>query len=250
MIYSAATRIFLDIKVSLSELDDLTALLGGITGTVTNSSLLNGLLDTLGGLLGGLGLGDAITLDSLLAGDEILHLPLYIELGAAEASATSISPTSVVFNATTGLTKAFIGDIDETFFTAETLNEADFAAAELLNLSGLVKIAAKAYVYSSSGTAVALTYNVSNLPQTQSVYAPAGSDINTLLMTLLGNLDLYVTVLGLNLDQTNYDLLTGGLVSTLSNQILQPVGNVILNPLSNLLGIYAGRADLTLDGPF
>lgn len=250
VIYSAATRIFLDIKVSLADLGDLTAALGDINGAVTNSTLLNGLLDTLSGLLGGLGIGDIITLDSLLTGDEIVHLPLYIELGAAKAEVASISPASVIFNATTGLTKTFIGTYTEDFFTAETLDETKVMYADILDLSGIVQVAAKAYAYGSSGVETALTFNTADLPQVQSVQAPLGSDINTLLLTLIENIDFNIAVAGMSLDGINQGLLETNLGSTMLSQMLQPMVPMILDPLSELLGVYAGRADLTLEGPF
>ncbi len=264
-LYTSRTRLFLDLNVSLADLDSNTTsgLLSGITGTVSN--LLGGLLDT---LLGAVDLNDTIALGDLAGIGDVLHLPVYIEIGPAEADVASftttagtIVPTTIVMNTSDGLTEAFIGDINETlFFTStESFDETDFNKTAILTLSDILTVYVKAYA-DSNGTDLneterQLTYLFENTyPElfTQHIPAPIGSDVNTLLFSLLGNIDVTVEALDLSItiDQANLDALTSNLITSLANGVLYPLGSNVLNPLSDLLGVYAGKAALSIEGPF
>lgn len=208
-LHAASTRVLIDLKVGLNELAEL------------------------------------LNLQDL---SEIVHLPIYLELGTGDVRVTSVSPESIEMNATSGLARAFIGEIDEgLFFATQTVGENDFDEVTIVNVADLITISAKAYAAGTSDVQE-VTFHMDDFPQTQIVEAPLGSTVNNLLATLLGSLELKINLLGLELDLSGLKELTGALLAGLSRDVFPLLGEGLLNPLSGLLGVYPGKADITLLG--
>lgn len=175
---------------------------------------------------------------SSLTGSPVIHLPLYLELGAGDATLTGISEGGVDMQISSSLSKLFVGNIDETFFfTDETLSESDFTSKKILDVSllfiGLIQVNAKGYA-DAQGAEQSHTFT-SPFPESVSIYGDAGSAVGN----LLGSLDLTLTptVLGiLPLPTIRTDVLG----------IMSPLLEALLNPVSELTGAHLGRTDVTV----
>ena len=210
-IRSASTRLQLNLKV------------GGILGD---------LLASLNGLLGGSG----------SVSSDIVNLPLYLELGSSEGNLTVLNNDEIAMNVRNGLAKLYIGTIPEDhFFSQQALKPDDFKAADLVNLLGLVKVSVKAY---AAGVADAggIKFLPVDMQQIQSIYAQTGSTTGALLNTLVGNLELKITLLGIPLDVSG---LLGDLLNPLLS-ILLPLLTPLLDTVTGLLGASIGKADVTM----
>jgi len=202
------------------------------------ADLLGGLLSGINDLLSVLSPGNTVTAD-------LLNLPLYVELGSAEANLTALSAQDVAMNVKGGLTRLYIGTIDDNlFFSQERLSPDDFGPVTLLNVLDLVTVTVKGYAVGDTN-ATELHYLPVSRVQTLSAYAPAGSDTGTLLVSLLHNLDLHVTLLGSDALDAVVQALLGDLVTPLIDGLV-PATTPLLNSVSELLGTYAGRTDVTL----
>jgi len=189
-------------------------------------------LSLLGDLFSSLGLGDG----------GLLNLPLYLELGSAEVNLTKLSEDNITVSVRNGLARLYIGDINSSiFFTQERLAPDDFGSVDLLNVLGLVKITAKGYAVGDADTQE-LSFLPVNAEQVASSFAPAGADVGSLLRSLVQHLQLDVDLLGIKLPLG--EILNGILTPLLD--ILVPILDPLLNSVSDLLGTYAGRADVTL----
>lgn len=184
---------------------------------------------------------------SLLGSDATspVKLQLYLELGSAEANLTKLSNEEIVMNVRNGLAKLYIGAIPEDqFFQNGSLSVDDFEPVSLLTLPGIVSIRVKGYAVGGTDTTEVRFLPV-NVSQMQSVLAPVGSDVGSLLTSLVENLD--VDILLFETIEVPVGDLLDALLSPLLN-IVVPVLNPLLDSVSNLLGLYAGRADLTMQG--
>lgn len=244
--HSSATRAYMNLSVGGADISALTDVLSGITGTVTNSTLVNSLLNLTGGLLGILGINDPLDLgDHLDPAEQSVTFPLYLELGSAEAQVTQLTVDTVDMNVTTGLARLYIGQIDENlFFTQESLDASDFEPVEVLNVLGLISVTAKGYAVAESNTQAMHFLPVNEL-QTQTSFNPAGTNVDTLLASLLANLDLQVTLLGITIDSSDISAVKSALQGVFDDTLMPIAGN-LLNIASDLLGVYVGSAEVSL----
>ena len=220
-IHTAVTRLYLNLGVGKGGLGGLLGLLGDTNATTTA--------------------GDPLNLNA-----DIVRLPLYIELGSSEGTVTSITSDNIEMNVTNGLARIYLGNIDEDvyFSTAATLGPDDFEAVDIVNVLGLIKITAKGFV-ASEGNSEVMSFLPAPAIQTATVRAQAGSDVNGLLGTLLTTLELKIVLLEtIELDLTP---LTQGLAGVLG-ELLMPLTGGLLDSVSSLLGVYTGKADITLQG--
>jgi uncharacterized membrane protein len=220
-IHTAVTRLYLDLGVGEGGLGGILGLLGDTNATTQE--------------------GEALDLYA-----DIVRLPLYIEVGSSEATLTSITSESIEMNATNGLIRLYLGDIDEDvyFSQAATLGPDDFEAIDIVNVLGLIKITAKGFI-ASEGNSEVLSFLPAPAIQTSTVKASAGSDVNGLLGTLLTTLELKIVLLdAIELDLTP---LTQGLAGVLG-ELLMPLTGGLLDSVSSLLGVHTGKADITLQG--
>lgn len=178
-----------------------------------------------------------------LAGLAQVDLPLMVELAPAEARLASVDcPTgAVTVEARPGLAHAAVGatsgDLDD--FSRDLAVE----EARLLSVAGLVSVRAQARVEAAQTTFRPLTFDRAE------VHARARKSVSTttigqsLVASLLRNLDVTVSALGLGLG-------LGGLEDKLA-ALLTPVGATLdglLNPLLSLLGVRLGEADVRIAG--
>ena len=155
---------------------------------------------------------------------------------------TKLSDDNITVSVRNGLARLYIGDINSSiFFTQERLSPDDFGTVDAVNVLGLVKITLKGYAVGDANT-TQLSFLPVNAEQVASSFAPAGSDVGSLLRSLVDNLEVDITLLGIPLSLTE---VLNALLSPLLD-ILVPVLDPLLNSVSELLGTYAGRADVTL----
>ncbi|MBX9576301.1 MAG: hypothetical protein K2X07_11755 [Caulobacteraceae bacterium] len=178
-----------------------------------------------------------------LAGLAQVDLPLMVELAPAEARLASVDcpAGAVAVEARPGLARAAVGattgDLDD--FSRDLSVE----EARLLSVAGLVTVRAQARVEAAQTTFRPLTFDRAE------VQARARKSVSTttigqsLVASLLRNLDVTVSALGLGLG-------LGGLEDKLA-ALLIPVGATLdglLNPLLSLLGVRLGEADVRISG--
>ncbi|WP_345989264.1 Ig-like domain-containing protein [Sulfurimonas sp. HSL1-2] len=210
-IHSASTRLQLNLKV------------GGILG------------DLLGALNTGLDGEGSVSSD-------LVNLPLYLELGSSIGSLTTLNNDEVAMSVQNGLATLVIGTIpDDQFFSQTPLSPEDVGAADLVNLLGLVKVSVKAYAAGVANSG-AINFAPVDMMQMQSINAPTGSTTDALLNTLIGNLELTITLLGIPLDVSG---LLGDLLNPLLS-ILLPLLTPLLDTVTGLLGASIGKADVTM----
>jgi uncharacterized membrane protein len=175
---------------------------------------------------------------SLLSGNPIIHLPLYLELGAGDATLTGLTADGVEMQISSSLSKLFVGSINENFFfTDETLTPADFGQVKILDVSllfiGLVQVHARGYA-DAQGATRTHTFTAP-FPESVSVYGEAGTAVGNLMSSL--DLTLTQTILGiLPLPTVETDVLG----------IISPLLEALLNPVGSLTGVHLGRTDVTV----
>lgn len=195
--------------------------------------LFGGLIASLNGLLGIPGTVE----------QAIVNVPLYVEVGQAGAEVTAISSDGITLEGKTAVAKLFIGQIPEEQFFSQTLLEAgDFEPVNLIDAGGLLTVSIKAYAV-GEGRPVQLDYAPVNQRQVQTMKSAAGSDVNALLGTLVGDLELTVTLLGISVDVSD---LLGELKGPLLQTVFPLVGE-LLNAQGGMLGISTGASDVILE---
>lgn len=189
---------------------------------------------------------DAKVLSIIGTGGSLLDVPIYLELGSADATVMKLISYTADINATASLTKVFIGGgIGDDWFSNEdeTIDKDDITPVTILNASllgiPLVTVTAKSYVNAEGGSGT-LSFNLQNImPITQSVYGTAS--IENLMQSLINNLELDVNVLGLGINVTQ--------VLNILNPLLNTIGSVVgslLDSLTTMLGISLGKTDVTV----
>ncbi|MFA5353503.1 MAG: pilus assembly protein TadG-related protein [Thermodesulfovibrionales bacterium] len=182
-----------------------------------------------------------------------VHVPLYLELGAGDATLDRINPDSVEMTGSSSTAKLFLGEIGpDLFFSTETHDQDDFTPATLVDVELLgipVKAVAKSFVDAEGGSS-SLTFDTP-LPKTHSINATAGTSVTGLTSTLGNNLDVSLQVgphggLLDTLLNPLLNLLLSGLLNTVTNAVIAPVLEPILNFVSTGLGVYPGRTDISV----
>jgi hypothetical protein len=247
-VHSSATRAHMDLNVGGEDISELTGVLSGITATITDSSLVNDLLGLTGGLLNLLGLGDALDLgEHLDPAAQTLKLPIYMELGSSEAEVAALDAENITMNVTTGLTRLYLGTIDENiFFSQEALSADDFEPAEVLNVLGLISVTAKGYAVAESDMQEMHFLPIAET-QTQRSLNPAGTNVDSLLATLLANLELTVNVAGIEIGTADATAVQDAILGLFSG-MMSPIAGSLLDTMSELLGAYVGSAEISVLG--
>lgn len=214
-----------DLKVNIVEPPAIKVMQEG--GTIHSAGARVYLDAEVLGLLGG------------LFGSGLLHVPLYLEVGAGDALLTEITEDDITLDVSTALAKLYLGDIDESvFFSDSTLGPGDFDAATIVNVLGLIKVLAKADGEAEGGEEP-VTLQVG---ETASVTGALGDAVGSLLASTLGNLELTPVLLGLPLPLGN---LLSNVTGILASDILSPLLSLLLNPVTGLTGIQPGKTDVT-----
>jgi hypothetical protein len=210
---ASSTRLQLDLSVGKELLGELIVLLNGLLG-------IPGAVD-----------------------QEIGRLPLYVEAGQAEAEVTALSSDGITFEGRTALTKLFIGKIsDEQFFSQTPIGADDVAPVNLVDLGYLLNVSVRGYA-AGEGAPARLDFLPVNRQQVCTMHSALGSDVNTLIGTLAGNLELTITVLGVTIDASE---LLGPLQEPLIRTVFPTVGR-LLNAAGGTLGVSTGNSDVIVE---
>ena len=184
----------------------------------------------------------------LLAGVSV-RLPVYLELAYAEAQLASIScptgrveSTKVAVDAKPGVAELWIGDIDAASFGDFTKTPVK-GKVNLVDITA-IKIAAKAHVAATNTQTARLVFNYQDIKDLNVKSVSTKNTVDTVVSSLLGELELDVNVVGLTLGLPA--LVTGALQSTLSG-IAAPLDTLVYNLLL-ALGIKIGEADVRVHG--
>ncbi|MBN9233183.1 hypothetical protein QV13_20455 [Mesorhizobium hungaricum] len=193
----------------------------------------------------------------------VITLPVNVELAYAEGTLTDIScptglPASRVVSiaARPGIGSVKIAQTSGTGF-ADFTQPQSFSAAPIVNVSinllllqlSLITVNAYADVDIGNTITTPLTFNNSDITSKAPKTVTSSNFTNSATTSLLGNLDLSVTVAGLDLA-----VLTGLITNTIT-PALMPILQTVTAPLDNLLagllqslGIGLGQADVRVTG--
>ncbi len=179
-----------------------------------------------------------------LAGLAQVDLPVLVEVASAEARLKSLScrPQSVVVEARPGVARAWIGTIDERrlsdFKTALRPEK-----ATLLSVLGLVAITGRADIEAADTAFSPLTFQADDIAESRSRSVSSRQFAGGLVASLLGRLDVTVSVVGLGLGLGDLTQALGALLAPLG-----PTLDGVVAPVLDLLGLKVGEADVTLHG--
>jgi uncharacterized membrane protein len=184
---------------------------------------------------------------NLLGSNALLHIPLVIELASAKASLSSVQcakgriPQSVALAVTPSIGQADIGTVDPSAFA--NLNMPLSVSPTILVSLPLVRVTAQSVVKLGGASAQTVTFDANDIANHDVQTVSTNDLVNGLAASLISNVQLQVSVLGLGLPLQ-------GLVSTLGSvlQLAAPVLDGVLNQLTALLGVGLGQADVRIDG--
>jgi len=184
----------------------------------------------------------------LLAGVSI-KLPIFIDVAYAEGTLSQITcgltpaNNSVTIATRPGILNAWIGDV--TNFTA-VHDTPQVNSALMVNALNLVRISGSAHIEVGNMTAENLVFSASDISNHTYKTAVTQTYTQSLVTSLVGNLDLSAEVLTLDL----LGLLSGqfkALVRTLIAPVTPVLDKIVYTALTTL-GIRLGEADVTVHG--
>ena len=209
-------------------------------------------------------------LSTPLTGQQLLGLPLYLEVAPTDATITALecnvpgtggkNSDSVTINTAPGVLNAFLGTLPAGAINTiseswPTLISAG-TVAPLVNVAvlgvGLVQISASANVQLATNPATPLTFSVDPtvpIAQQPNMTQTAGTSselLGTLIGSLLGSTSLKTTV---NLGGASLSLPVAPLLATLSAAlapVLSALDSALLGPLLQTLGVNIGTAQVNL----
>ena len=181
-----------------------------------------------------------------------VKLPLYAELAYAEAQLDALtcapgrpSEVQAIIAARPGVLRLGVGRMDPARFS-DTSQPLSLTRADIVRVAGLARVSAYAMPDVGQIAPAALTFThadiISGRPKTVATTTP----VQSLVRSLLGNLDLRIELLGSNL----LSGLLSGLTGTLE-ALLTPVAPAIDSTLTSVLGalgLSVGEADVWLNG--
>jgi uncharacterized membrane protein len=178
----------------------------------------------------------------------VVNLPVYVEVASGTATLNAIncgfpdvSTSTVTLGVTPGILNAWIGNVtmaDMTNFTTEP----NPPPATLVNL-GLITVSGRANAYMGNTTPTNATFTY---PQIQALTPQTVTTTNftsSLTSSLLGNLSLNVTLIGLGLPIPGLGATVAGILAGVTAPVDQ-----LLASLLQTLGIGLGQADVWVTG--
>ncbi|HTZ71684.1 MAG TPA: TadG family pilus assembly protein [Acetobacteraceae bacterium] len=180
----------------------------------------------------------------------VVHLPLYLEVGYGTASLGGLScnalnpaSTQVTLNVTPGLINGWIGNV-----TAEDMvnynQEPIPTAATLLTLANIATVTGRVNATVGDITPVAVNFNATDI-QNDTIQTSDTTDfLGALIASLVGNLQMQVNVLGLQV------IVPPGLTSSVAAALtpaVAPVDQLITGVLQTV-GVGVGEADTWVTG--
>jgi uncharacterized membrane protein len=184
----------------------------------------------------------------LLSGVRV-RLPIYIELGQAEARLTSLTcqggqSGEAVIEAKPAVVRAWIGDVApnglSSFRTGVPVSVGKIVDTPLLDVK------AAAYVEMGNGSSRELRFTHSDVAGRVVKTAEVRDYLSSLTTSLLQNADLRVDILGLGIGLGSVSA-----IKSLVLSLLAPVTSLLdglLAPLLELVGVHLGEVDVQVNG--
>lgn len=181
----------------------------------------------------------------------LIRLPIGIDLAYAQATLASAScsngdPNTAKATIATrpGIAKAWIGETSLSGFT-DFKSAPSVTDANIVN-AGIIKVTGNAQIAATNASDVMLQFSYADVAAKTIKTAETANFTETIVTSLLQNLNLKVSVVGLGIG-----LPTTGAVKTLVASTLAGVASpldAILHSLLNTLGVHLGEADVRLHG--
>lgn len=181
-----------------------------------------------------------------------LRLPLWLDMAHAEARVVSATcPThgaphgSATIAVRPGLVQLALGEMSDTALQSFGAPPAP-GTVRLLDAAGLLRVDGKAGVEIAQTDPVTLGFSSTDIANGTLKTARTTTVVQSLANSLLGELDLTVTILGLNLG-----LLTRDLVSFAVRALIAPLAptlDMTINAVFSILGLGVGEADVRVYG--
>ena len=180
----------------------------------------------------------------------LVNLPIYIEVASATATLQALTckaggaaGSDVVLAVKPALIDAWIGDITPAamtnFSTAPIAN-----TAQLVSLLGLASVSGRAHATMTNMSARSVDFTAAEIEQHTKKTTSTTDFVTSLLSSLIGDLHLGVTVIGLGIGVPgNLGPLTRGLISDAAPAIDQ-----VIDRLLETLGIGLGQSDTWITG--
>ena len=179
----------------------------------------------------------------------VVNLPVYVEIASGTATLNTIScgfpdisTSTVTLGVTPGIVNAWIGNVtmaDMTNFTTEP----NPPAATLVNLGGLITVSGRANAYMGNTTPTNATFNYAEIQALTPQTVTTTNFTSSLTSSLLGNLSLNVTVIGLGLPIPGLGATVAGILGGVTGPVDQLLASVL-----QTLGIGIGQADVWVTG--
>ena len=180
----------------------------------------------------------------------LVTLPLYIEVASGTATLDALSckaggagPSSATLGVTPAVVDAWIGDIGPAamtnFSTAPTAT-----ATQLVSLIGLASVSGRAHAAITNMAPKQVVFDATDIAQNTKKTTSTTDFVTSLLSSLIGDLQLKVTVIGLGIGvPSNLGSLTASIISGAAPAIDQ-----LINQTLQTLGIGLGQADTWIAG--
>jgi len=210
---------------------------------------------------------DVTALSTPINGQQLLDLPLYLEVAPTDGTITAIecnvpgsggaNSDSVTITAAPGVLNAFLGTLTPAAFNNTSQSWSSLISsgslAPLVNVLNLATISASANVQLAANPATALTFSVDpTIPVSQQsgMTQTAGTSsavLGNLIGSLLGSTSLNVTInlLGLPINLAPVASLLATLSTALA-PVLSSLDSLLVGPLLQALGINIGTAQVSL----
>jgi len=210
---------------------------------------------------------DVTALSTPINGQQLLDLPLYLEVAPTDGTITAIecnvpgsggaNSDSVTITAAPGVLNAFLGTLTPAAFNNTSQSWSSLISsgslAQLVNVLNLATISASANVQLAANPATALTFSVDpTIPVSQQsgMTQTAGTSsavLGNLIGSLLGSTSLNVTInlLGLPINLAPVASLLATLSTALA-PVLSSLDSLLVGPLLQALGINIGTAQVSL----
>ncbi|MBB6249365.1 TadG family pilus assembly protein [Rhodanobacter sp. A1T4] len=210
---------------------------------------------------------DVTALSTPINGQQLLDLPLYLEVAPTDGTITAIecnvpgsggaNSDSVTITAAPGVLNAFLGKLPSAAFNNTSQSWSSLISsgslAQLVNVLNLATISASANVQLAANPATALTFSVDpTIPVSQQsgMTQTAGTSsavLGNLIGSLLGSTSLNVTInlLGLPINLAPVASLLATLSTALA-PVLSSLDSLLVGPLLQALGINIGTAQVSL----
>jgi tight adherence protein G len=178
----------------------------------------------------------------------VVNLPVYVEIAAGTATLNAVqcgypnvSTSSVTLGVSPGIVDAWIGGVT----TADMTNfstKPNPPPAQLVNL-GLIQVYGLAHATMANSSPTSVTFSYADIQAMTKKTVNTTSYLSSLTSSLLGNLSLNVTVIGLGLPIPGLGALVAGIIGGATASVDQLIASVL-----QTLGVSLGQATTWVTG--